>query len=156
MHPENKLTAVKLLVHHGIDLAGVHGANGLRLERSAVLAGVEHAGRVHGALQRIALPAKEVVGVGAEAASIAVAEDEGVAAIRGPVIGELLGVPERLVGDLGHADGVRSRAGAAVLERLLDRVVHVRLVVGRVEVLAIPAAVFVLCQPREVSGRLFS
>lgn len=103
----------------------VHGGNGLALERPSVLASIEHAARVHGPLQGISLPAKQVISVGSVSLGVAVAEGEGLAAVLGPHVVELGGVPEGLVGDLGHADGVGSGAGAGILEGLLARVVHV-------------------------------
>src|SRR3954470_19785488 len=68
------LTRVNVLVHRLGNLAVVHGRHGLRLERLAVLARLEHARVVHGALQRVALPPKEVVGVRREALAVARAE----------------------------------------------------------------------------------
>ena len=134
------LTAIDILVDEGLDGALVHVGHGLRLERAPVLAALEHAGRVHGALERVALPAEEVVGVGAVALVVlGEAEHEGVGPAAAPHAVELGRVPEGLVGDLGGADRMRGRAWPGGLEGLLGRVVHVRLVVGRVEVLAVPA-----------------
>lgn len=67
--------------------------------------------------------------------------DERLGSILGPVllVVELSGVPVDLVEELAHADGVGGRAGAAGLEGAALRVRHVRHVVGRVQVLAIPA-----------------
>lgn len=54
---------------------------------------------------------------------------------------ELGGVPDGLVGHLWHPDGVRRRAWGSGQETIhVDGVVHVRLVVGAVEVLSIPAS----------------
>jgi len=82
-----KLTAIDLLLDEVGHAALVHGGNILGLERLSVLAGLEHARVVHGALERVALPAEEVVGVAAVALGIAKAQRERVAARR----------PERVV-----------------------------------------------------------
>jgi hypothetical protein len=144
------LTSVNVLVDEILDSALVHGVNGLRLERTAVLASVEHARGVHSALERISLPAEEVIGVCSESLLVTVAQDEGVAAIRGPHVGELGGIPQSLIRDLGNTDGVGCGARAGVLERVADGVVHVSLVVGRIEVLAIPAS----SNDRSVKGQV--
>jgi len=67
--------------------------------------------------------------------------DKRLRSILGPVllVVELLGVPNNLVHELGHADGVRGRARATALEGASLGVRHVALVVGAVEVLAVPA-----------------
>ena len=62
-----RLTAVSLLVNHVCDLALVGDVHGLLLDGAAAV--VEAFGLVHGALERIALPAKQVIGVGAVAAA---------------------------------------------------------------------------------------
>lgn len=136
------LTSIDVLLDDLLSSALVHLSDGLRLERLAVLAGVEHARRVHGALERIALPAEHVIGVGAVGMAflVAVAEDEGVGAVGWPHVLKLGSVPERLVGELGHANGVRRRALGACAEAGGLRVVHVRLVVGAIKILAVPAA----------------
>lgn len=50
-----KRTAVDVLGDGLRDAAGVHLLHALGLERVAVLASVEHAARVHGLLERVAL-----------------------------------------------------------------------------------------------------
>jgi len=72
---------------------------------------------------------------------VTVAEDEGVRAILRPHIFELGCVPERLVSQLRHADRVRGWACASSSKAGWLRVVHVRLMVGAVEVLAVPASI---------------
>ena len=79
--------------------------------------------------------------MGAVSLVVVVAHRERLRAVAGPHAVELGGVPERLVRDLRDADRVRCRTGAGVLERLVHRVVHVRLVVRAVDVLSVPAAV---------------
>ena len=66
--------------------------------------------------------------------------DEGLLSITGPVVGELLGLPHNLVHDLGDLDGVGGGAGAARLEGAGRGVGNVALVVGAVEVDAVPAS----------------
>ena len=68
--------------------------------------------------------------------------EEGLGAVGGPerLVGELGHVPHELVHDLGELDGVRSRAAAATVgTAVAARVGDVGLVVGGVEVLAVPA-----------------
>ena len=68
------------------------------------------------------------------------APDEGVGA-GSPHAVELLGVPDGLESDLGNTNGVGSRAGTSVVEAVgVDGVEHMRLVVGAVKVLAVPAS----------------
>ena len=135
-----ELTSVDVLLDEALDGALVHLGRGLRLERPAVLAGIEHAGRVHGPLERVTLPTEDVVGMGAVAVIIAVAHGERLGAVGGPKAVELGGVPESLVGNLGHADGVRGRAGTSSHESSTAGIVHVGLVVRAVLVLSIPAS----------------
>jgi hypothetical protein len=53
---------------------------------------------------------------------------------------ELGRIPHGLVGELGHSYRVGRWAGTSVLERTLDSVVHVVLMVRAIKVLAIPAS----------------
>jgi len=77
--------------------------------------------------------------VGAEGSALE-APDERVRSAASPQAVELGGVPSGLERDLRDADGVRRGAGRSVGEALrVNRVVHVRLVVGAVKVLAVPA-----------------
>jgi len=131
-----------VFLHNVLGLASIHCRHILTLKRLAVLARIEHAAAVHRALQAVALPAKHVISVRAPRMTllIAVAEHERVAAILGPHVLEHGGVPERLVGELRHADGVGFRACGAGGKTGGLRIVHVSLVVGGVEVNAVPAA----------------
>jgi len=135
------LTPIQILLHLALDRALIHIRHALALERLPILARVKHARRVHRALERIALPPKHVIRMRAIAEMVAIAEDKGVRPVRRPHVVEAGRVPERLEGELGHAHRVGRRAGAGGREGFLDGVVHVRLVVGGVEVLAVPAAV---------------
>jgi len=96
---------------------------------------------VHGALEGIALPAKEVVTVDTVPGVVTVAPPERLRAVGGPLglVVELARVVHDLVHDLGDLDGMRGRAGATALEAARGWVGNVRLVVGAVSVLAIPA-----------------
>ena len=75
------------------------------------------------------------------AALVTVAEDEGVRAILRPHVFELGCVPERLVSQLRHADRVRGWARGSSSKAGWLCVVHVSLMVGAVEVLAVPASI---------------
>jgi len=77
--------------------------------------------------------------MGTVALVIVVRKEERVGAILGPHVAELGSIPECLIGNLWHAHWVRRRTCAGNSECLLGCVVHVILVVGRVDVLAIPA-----------------
>jgi len=69
------------------------------------------------------------------ACRVSLRPDEGLRAIRGPVRGrERAGVKDGLEHDLWELDGVRGRAAVVAA-------CHVGLVVGAVNVLAVPAAV---------------
>jgi len=99
---------------------------------------------VHGALERIALPAKDVVGVLAETSVVARAEVEGLLDARGPsrLVVELGSVPDDLEHQLRDTNGVAGRAGTAQGEEgggARGWVGNVVLVVGRIQVLAVPA-----------------
>lgn len=129
-------TSINILAHGGRDRAPVRLGDALGLEAVA-----QQRGRVHGALERVALPAEDVVGVGAVAGAVLVAPDERLRPVLGPEVAvvERPRVPHGLERHVWHADRVRGRAGPVRHEAAPARVVHVVLVVGRVEVLAVPA-----------------
>jgi len=77
--------------------------------------------------------------MGTIALVVVVREEEGIGAILGPHAAELSSIPECLIGNLWHAHWVRRRTCAGNRECLLGCVVHMILVVGRVDVLAVPA-----------------
>jgi len=140
---EQLLTSIRadVLADHILDLASVHCRDALRLERSSVLAGLEHASVVHGALEGVTFPSENVISVSSVATAVVVAHEERVLAVGGPHVGELGSVIQGLVSDLRYTDGMRGGARAGVLECVSDGVEHVRLMVGRVEGLAIPASI---------------
>ena len=107
--------------------------------------GAEAAGSVHGRLERLVLPAENVIGVLAEARRVTHREHEGLGAILGPLrlVVEAGSVPVDFVHELRDANGVSIRAVTAKAEEsggTVDRVRNVVLVVGGVEVFAVPAA----------------
>ncbi|KJR83613.1 uncharacterized protein SPSK_04359 [Sporothrix schenckii 1099-18] len=132
-----KLTAQRVLLDNVLDLALVGHRHLLLLNRAAAV--VETLRLVHRPLQRVALPPKHVVGVRAVAVALEAPHKRvGRAAL--PLAVELARVPDRLERHLRHAHRVRRRAGPRVRKTVrVDRVVHVRLVVGAVQVLAVPA-----------------
>ena len=136
-----KLTAINLLGSLLLLLARIV-LRGL-LDRKASLGarGVEVAVVVHGLLERVALPAEDVVTVCSGSANVHRVH-EWVGAVGGPesLVGELPHVPHDLVHDLGKLDGVAGWAGAAAVGAGALAVGDVRLVVRGVEVLAVPAA----------------
>ena len=77
--------------------------------------------------------------MGAVALVVVVRKEERVGAILGPHVAELSSIPECLIGNLWHAHWVRRRTRASDSEGFLGCIVHVILVVGRVDVLAVPA-----------------
>ena len=132
----------------GLDGALLRLSDLLGLE--VLAAGTHAAGSVHGLLEGVALPAEDVVGVLAETGRVAGGEDERLGTVGGPLglVVEGGGVPDHLVHELGNADGVGGGAGTAQAEEVGGtggRVGDVVLVVGAVEVLAVPAAVIRAC-----------
>lgn len=96
---------------------------------------------IHRLLQTVVLPAEHIISVASVAGRVARGPHE-----RLPAVGEVrrvaverARVPHSLEQDLREPHGVRRRAGAAGLEGARLRVRDVVLVVGRVEVLAVPA-----------------
>lgn len=78
--------------------------------------------------------------MGTVAFVVIVGKEERIGAILGPHVVELRCIPQRLVGDLWHADWVRRWACTCGTEGFFGCVVHVILVVGRVDILAVPAS----------------
>jgi hypothetical protein len=70
---------------------------------------------------------------------IAITKKKRITPVLRPHIIELRRIPKRLIRQLRHADRMGSRAGASGLEGFFCSAVHVVLVVGGVEVLAVPA-----------------
>ena len=110
----------------------------LPLQRRAPIAGTL---AIHGPLQGISLPAKQIIAVDAIASVVAVAPVERLGPIGGPLglVVELARVVHDLVHDLRDLDGVAGGAGAAALKGAAGRVGDVAPVVGAVNVLAVPA-----------------
>lgn len=69
------LTSVDILIDTAFDAALVLLSCALDLE-DAVAAVLEHAVGVHGALERVAFPSEDVVGVGSVALAVVVTPDE--------------------------------------------------------------------------------
>lgn len=136
-----QLTSIKVLINSTLDSALVHSRHGLALKWPAILTRLEHAARIHCLLQRVVFPAEEVVSMRAVSLVVIVAEEKGIRPILGPHLVKLRRVPERLIRDLRHADGMRLGARPSRCKGFLGCVVHVILVVGRVDVLAVPASV---------------
>jgi hypothetical protein len=136
-----RLTSIDVLADHILDGALVRRGHGLLLDGAAAI--IEALGLVHGTLKSIALPAEQIIAVSAVAAGVgAKAPHERVRVARLPHAVELAGIPSDLKGDLRHADRVGFRASGRVVEVIrVDSVIHVRLVVGAVKVLAVPASV---------------
>jgi hypothetical protein len=100
------LTAIVVLVHHALHLALLGLVD--RLPGQVCTLGAHAPGGVHGLLQRVALPAKDVVGVLAQAGVVAGAEHEGLRAVRWPqrLVVEGRRVPHNLVHKLRDAHRV--------------------------------------------------
>jgi hypothetical protein len=117
----------------------------LRNEWLAIPSSVQHAGGVHGFLERVSLPAEDVINVSSVALAVASAPNKWLRAVHGPVgfVVELSCIPESLIGELEHANGMRSwaRIGRGKDHCLSQyRTCDVFLVVGAVEVLLILAS----------------
>jgi len=92
-------------------------------------------------LKGITLPAEHVIGMSTIGATLE-APDEWVGGARCPHAVELGGIPGCLEGDLWHTDRMRCWASTGIYETLrADSVVHMRLVIRAVEVLAVPASI---------------
>ena len=133
-----------ILVDARSNLALLSIVDGLVLEVLAL--GTEASRRIHALLEFIVLPAKHVVTVLAETSVVTVAEIEGLRAVGGPdaLVIEGSGVPYDLVHQLGNADGVAGWAAASKTEEVGGTggwVGNMSLVIGRIEVLAVPATV---------------
>lgn len=105
--------------------------------------GLTAARGVHGALKRIALPAKDVIGVLTVARHVTSGKCKGLSGgwPLGLVV-ELGGVPDNLIHELRDADRVGGRAVATQAQEgggTADGIGDVVLVVGTVKVLSIPA-----------------
>jgi len=126
----------KFLMDAALDGARVRLGHALSLDPVA-----KQGGGVHGALECISLPAKEVIGVGTITFAVVKAPDKGLRVVRGPqgLVVEHGRIPHGFKSDLGHPDRMRGRAGAGSYKCTLASVVHVILVVGAVKVLAVPA-----------------
>lgn len=159
-----QLTSFGLLGYRLLLLARQGLLDRLGLEHGAA---VSAAAGVERALQRVALPAKDVVAVLAvsgtgrkfsrtfQSKGTQFEGDSRVAhrvdqrlAILGPQlrIVELARVPHDLVHELGQPDRVAGRAGARRLEAAAAGVRDMALVVRAVDVLAVPASVVFSCQ----------
>lgn len=73
---------------------------------------------------------------------VAIAQKEGLGSVRGPHAVELGRVPKRLVCELWHSDGMGGRARIGVEEGTSAGVVHMRHMVGAIEVHTVPASVY--------------
>lgn len=163
-------TAIDRLLGHLLLGASVVLGRLLGMESGSRAVSVQVAAVVHGLLEGVGLPAEDVVAVGGGATwnslvciiplllAVSVclnnkrnqrhyspnihAVDKRAGAIGGPhgLVGEGRDVPHELVHDLGELDGVSRGAGTAAVSAVSLAVGDVALVVGAVEVLAVPAA----------------
>jgi hypothetical protein len=140
-------STLNTLVDDGLDSARVHVGIRLLDEGTAGVGetkGVE--ALVHSTLQSVTLPTEDVVTVLSVTGGVTHGKDEGLAAISGPwQVVERLGVPNGLEEEQRHAGGVGRRAVSVhqddtsiVVNTSLEES-HVARVVGRVEVLPVPA-----------------
>ena len=134
------LTAINLLGSLLLLDACVVLVGGLGCDTGGGAVLVEVASLVHGLLERVALPAEDVITVSGSTAEVH-GVDERVRAIGGEdaLVHEVGDVPHDLVHDLGELDGMGRGAGTAAIGTSTTAVGDVAPVVGRVEVLAIPA-----------------
>ncbi len=131
-----QLTSVDLLVDGTLDRALVGLCHSLGLDTVA-----EQRSRVHGTLKGISSPAEQVISVGTIALAIIIAPHERLRAVGGPkrLVVEHGRVPHGLKGDLRHPYRVRGRASTGGNKSSPAGVVHMILVIGTVQVLAVPA-----------------
>jgi len=130
--------SISILSNHILNRTFISHTHVLLLNRSTSI--IEALGLIHSALQRIPLPPKHVISMRAITSSALETPDEWIALAFSPETAEFGRVPDCFVDDLWDADGVRGWAGSGVLESECGYgVVHVGLVVGAVEVYAVPA-----------------
>jgi hypothetical protein len=133
------------LVDNGVESAAVHVGLRVDSEGAARLGlATDIRARIHGPLERVILPAEDVVSVLSVTGGITVGEDEWLGAISGELAVELAGIPDDLEEEKGHASGVGGGAASNVEEETVTAdgalgVSHVRRVVRGVEILSIPA-----------------
>lgn len=91
------LTAFRVLMNKRLNAAGLGLIDGLRLQ--APTPGAHAAGSIHSLLQRVTLPAKNIVGVLAKTSRVSHAQDEWLTAVGRPLrlVVELRGVPDDLM-----------------------------------------------------------
>jgi len=106
--------AVNVLGHLLALTALVRLADALPLEDTSASIAVG----IHGTLEAVAAPAKDIVTVGTISGIVAIRPHEGLRAVLRPDgrVVELARVPDDLVEQLRDLDGVRGRAGSAALE----------------------------------------
>ena len=110
--------------------------------------------RVHRLLERIILPAKNIISVGRKAGAVATGPDKWLAAICRPVflLVEGRGIPDSLEQDLGDLDGMGGWTFAAGLEGASLGVGNMVSVVGGIQVDAVPAGwEAVVCHDAELA-----
>jgi hypothetical protein len=110
-----KRTSFSCLADHVLDSALAGNVHRLLLDNATAI--VEAFGLIHGALERITLPAEQVIGVRAITITLETPY-EGVRSARSPHAVELARVPDGLEGNLRHADRVRSWALRGICEAL--------------------------------------
>jgi hypothetical protein len=134
----SKRTSINWLANHVLNGALVGSSHWLLRDGTAAI--VEALGFVHSTLKGIAFPAKHIIGMSTSSTALE-APHKRIRRPRSPQAVELGRIPDCLEGDLGHTDRVRGWAFTGICEAVVsDGVVHVRLVVGAVEIHAIPAS----------------
>ena len=135
-----KLTPIRNLTHKVLNRTLIRRRHSLLSNRTTPI--IKALRLIHRTLKRIALPAEHIVGVRTIPTRTLKAPDKRIRRTGRPHAVELAGIPRRLVGYLRGAHGVSRWAGWSVDEAVgFDGVEHVGLVVGAVEVLAVPASV---------------
>ena len=149
---QNQLTVVNWLWYLLTQRTSICSLGALDLELRAVHPTV----CVHGLLQSVTLPTEDIVSMSPIARRIAHAKDERLRAIFRPVIWivECARVPSDLIQNLRNMYWVRCRAWSACLERPVDGVCDVALVIRRIEVDSIPTPALVNSRSETTAGLL--
>jgi hypothetical protein len=136
--PSVQLTVINIFRNCCLNCTFVPIRNRLCLERRAVDIAVV----VHSLLQRVILPAKDVVPMRSISSGVSVAPDEWLRAISRPkrLVVEFRGIPYDLEEELWDLDRMSRRTRAVVFKCSAAWVGDVALVVGTVEIYSIPAA----------------
>jgi len=100
---------------------------------------MKHARIVHGTLQRISAPPEQIIRMSPIPVIIHIRPNKRLRSIFWPHVIKRGRIPHRFVRDLRHTDRVGTGTWTCFAEAAFGGTVHMRLVVGAIEILAVPA-----------------